>query len=264
MLERLRTQIGTAGLVVAIVALVAALGGGAYAATGGGSGHATASAKAKQGKQGKPGKPGKTGPAGPAGATGPAGAPGAKGDAGAAGAAGAAGTSVTNTSLNPGEGGCTEGGAQFTVGAGAPTHACNGEEGPQGPAGPSCNASGECLLPAGAIETGVWSLRSAGQQTYLVSISFPLRLISPPQFIYVGPAQSDTPGAVNGCPGTVTDPQAAAGNFCLYAGEAFNVEEVVEGVESADSDLTSGETLTVDALQIAPTTTAFGSWAVKR
>ena len=42
MLQRIRNQIGTAGLVVAIVALVAALGGGAYAAT-----HPATASKAK-------------------------------------------------------------------------------------------------------------------------------------------------------------------------------------------------------------------------
>ena len=47
-LSRLREHLGTAGLVVAIVALVAALAGGAIAANGGsGDGKATASAKRK-------------------------------------------------------------------------------------------------------------------------------------------------------------------------------------------------------------------------
>jgi hypothetical protein len=45
MFSRLQKHFGTAGLIVAIAALIAALAGGAIAATGGSSGHATASSQ---------------------------------------------------------------------------------------------------------------------------------------------------------------------------------------------------------------------------
>ena len=89
MFKRLREPFGKAGLIVALVALVFAMVGGAYAATGGsGNSNATASAKKhkkkkskkpQRGKQGKPGKNGADGAPGPAGPAGPAGAAGAAG-----------------------------------------------------------------------------------------------------------------------------------------------------------------------------------------
>jgi len=76
MLHRIRDQIGTAGLVVAIIALVAALGGGAYAASGGLTAkqkkEVKAIAKSFQG----------TGPTGAQGLAGPQGSPGINGSNG--------------------------------------------------------------------------------------------------------------------------------------------------------------------------------------
>ena len=86
MISRIHQKLGTAGFVISIVALMAALGGGAYAASGGLNGKQKKEvekiAKKFAGKPGAPGSPGSTGPAGPA---------GAKGDGGAAGAPGAPG-----------------------------------------------------------------------------------------------------------------------------------------------------------------------------
>ena len=182
MLERLRTQIGTAGLVVAIVALVAALGGGAYAATGGHSGKATASAKAKQGKQGKPGK---TGPAGPAGAQGPAGPAGVPGPAGSKGDTGAAGTNGTN-----GKNGTTG----FT----------------------------ETLPPnkteTGVWGTGPGS--SEGNVSFPVSFAIPLA--EEPETVIVPPTAESEPGCPGRGGGTFADgykpttPMAEPGTLCIY------------------------------------------------
>lgn len=80
-MSRLRRHFGMAGLVVSIVALVAALGGGAIAANS----DATTSAKGKPGPRGKTGKTGPAGPAGPAGPVGPAGAVGPAGPVGPVG-----------------------------------------------------------------------------------------------------------------------------------------------------------------------------------
>ena len=87
MLSAFRKQVGSAGLVVAVVALIFALAGGAVAASGGGGGgKATASAK-KRGPRG-PKRPRASrrsrsaGPAGPQGGVGPEGAAGKAGPAG--------------------------------------------------------------------------------------------------------------------------------------------------------------------------------------
>ncbi len=83
----LHDQFGTAGLVLSIVAIVLALGGGAYAAS-----HSATASKAKAGK---PGPRGKTGPQGAPGATGPAGPAGPAGTNGTNGKDGTNGTNGT-------------------------------------------------------------------------------------------------------------------------------------------------------------------------
>ena len=209
MLERLRTQIGTAGLVVAIVALVAALGGGAYAASNNGAGKATASAKAKQGKQGKPGK---TGPAGPQGPAGPAGAQGPAGPKGDTGAPGANGTNGTN-----------------------------GTDGVEGPEGSPWTAGG--TLPPGATETGTWTLGFITEGSkptgpfsdgIRVPISFTIPLAEPlvegqVHYIkangkeYILNASEEFEEIVSAdCHGSAENPTADPGNLCVYTGELSN------------------------------------------
>jgi hypothetical protein len=87
MFSRIQSKLGTAGLVVAIVALVAALGGGAYAAQLGLNSKQKKEVKNISKQVAKPGPEGKQGPAGPG---------GAKGDTGAKGDNGAPGTNGTN------------------------------------------------------------------------------------------------------------------------------------------------------------------------
>ncbi|HEX4669578.1 MAG TPA: hypothetical protein VH275_06345 [Solirubrobacterales bacterium] len=244
MFSRIREHFGSAGLVVAVVALVAALGGGAYAATGSsGGGKATASAKAKQGPRGKTGKTGPAGPAGPAGATGPAGPkgdagakgdPGAPGSAGAPGGAGAPGTSVTNTSVPTSSATCNHlGGAEFKVGTGTPTTACNGQTGFTE------------TLPSEKTETGTWATGYGGVggvnfategttpvARQFVPISFPIPLPEAPELIFVQMTeglsaelftdateleQLQEEGAEHGCPGIEEGvPLADPGKLCVY------------------------------------------------
>jgi collagen triple helix repeat protein len=188
MLQRVRSKVGPAGLIVAVVALVAALTGGAFA-----SAQAPTYLKAKVVK-------GPRGPRGPKGATGPVGAIGPTGPGGPAGQVGPVG----------------------------PT----GPLGPTGPVGHTGNtgntgATGEPNLPAGATESGTWSTivqataeMASIEEEFYVPISFPLHLtfgLSNAQIIYVPPAESGTPGAKIGCPGTVTEPKATAEKLCVYA-----------------------------------------------
>jgi collagen triple helix repeat protein len=231
MFKRIHHKLGTAGFIISIVALVAALGGGAYAANGGSAAKATASAKAKQGKQGKPGK---TGPAGPAGATGPAGAPGAKGDTGAAGSNGTNGTngkdgtngtngkSVKAESASVAE--CSTGGTKFEVeGSGTSSHVCNGAGGGGGGGFPA-------TLPPGASETGTWWYQgnSGAAQAAPISFSIPLSAADAASIKTVHSSTETAATFEAECPGTIAEPQAKPGALCLYLSEEGNVSKPVE------------------------------------
>ncbi|MGH7484032.1 MAG: hypothetical protein ACREMY_00330 [bacterium] len=170
MLKKTRDQIGTAGLVVAIIALIAALTGGALAATGGGPLASTSAqrqfkkGKSKLTKQqikeveklakkyaGKDGGPGPPGPKGDAGATG-VGKEGSAGKEGKEGKEGEEGASVLATQVAIGdETACSKlGGAKYEVeGSDVSTEVCNGKEGSPWTAGGT--------LPPGAVEEGTWA-----------------------------------------------------------------------------------------------------------
>jgi hypothetical protein len=271
MLQRLRVRFGIPG-VISVIALVFAMFGGAYAASNpdGGS-KATDSAKAKKGPRGPKGAKGDTGPAGPVGPAGPA---GAKGDAGAAGANGANGESVVNTAVPTSSTTCNKlGGAEFKVGNGAPTTACNGAKGAPGAPGapgPTCDeVTGECLLPEGATETGQWAA-SGGKETFQVvaSISFPLRSSSEPaetHYVTVNEQNDVTPAPAE-CPGTAELPEAIAGSepaLCLYEGTLTNLEVSSLGFTGFTPNRSIGVTMRftmVDqSLKSAVTT---GTWAL--
>lgn len=186
--RRLKEPFGTAGLLVAIVALVFALAGGAYAAKQVG---ATAS---KAGKPGPRGKTGKTGPAGPAGPTGPAGSAGAAGPKG-----------------DPGE-------------PGAPGK--NGTNGKDGKEGSPWTAGG--TLPEGATETGAWGANLAPSAEEFAftfeSVSFNIPLEAglgeaATHFVTVAAQTGHTAPAE--CPGTAASPEAEPGAFCVYEGAKF-------------------------------------------
>jgi hypothetical protein len=165
MFSKIHQKLGTAGFVIAIVALIVALGGAAYAAVPG--------LNSKQKKEVKkiakglvqPGAPGGAGPAG------------AKGDAGVKGDAGAAGGS------GPG-----------------------GSQGPEGPPGPT-----DTKLPPGRTLEGFWTF--ATDRVGVLSVSFPLRVESTANFVYMPPGSNPTAE----CPGSASNPKAKRGSFCLYA-----------------------------------------------
>jgi len=234
---------------IGLLALVFALTGGAFAATGhgGGSGSkATASvapravAAKSKGKTGPRGPRGVTGPAGKngtngtngvSGATGPAGPKGEPGATGSGGE-GKAGESVSIKTLKENQGGCEYGGAEFSNSSGKAS-ACNGEEGTPGTDGTEGSPwTDGGTLPAGSTETGTWFdsfAVPAGEpgttieyNAAAVAISFPIRLAKA-----IGPATNPTiegarsvGAAGNGttCPGTVEEPKAAPGDFCIYQG----------------------------------------------
>jgi hypothetical protein len=183
MFNRIHQKLGTAGFIISIVALVAALGGGAYAASGGLTGkqkkEVTKIAQTEAKKFA-----GKTGATGPAGANG---ANGAKGDTGAAGLTGAEGKQGPEG--KPGKEG--EEGSPWTLGG---------------------------VLPANATETGTWLLESPTASNELfapISITIPLKsglTSGKVHFVTVGDTTSS-------CTGSLQHPTAPAGEMCIYENE---------------------------------------------
>ncbi len=219
MLERIREQTGSAGLIVGVIALVLAVAGGAYAAGGGLSGKQKKEVeKIAKKNAGKPGAQGS------AGANGKDGANGANGTNGAPGAPGANGKSVKVSAASISQ--CSERGGAIVEKEGEPASAkevCNGEEGSPWTAGGT--------LPKGATETGAWTFyvnENAEEEVY-VALSFPIQLsagLGPEKVHFESEANFhdfDEAGPETvGCTGTSTGPTAPEGNLCVYG--SFNLE----------------------------------------
>jgi hypothetical protein len=223
MLSRLHNKLGTAGLVVAIVALIAALGGAAYAAS---DNHLSGGEKKEVKKIAKKyaGKPGPTGPTGP---QGPAGANGKNGVNGATGPTGP-----------------------------------EGEQGPTGPAGPEGSpwtAGG--VLPSGKTLKGHWAYAEnleSGFRIEYAPISFGIPLATPPTVVYVATAGEHE----EECPGSVSEPKASEGFLCVYlnGSSSFNPGEFKGGPTQALTT-EAGTTLRFN-ISAPEASTAIGTWAV--
>lgn len=272
MIARIHQKLGTAGFVISIVALVAALCGGAYAAGGGLTGKQKKEVKniAKQ-YAGKPGAPGAQGPAGPAGAKGDTGAKGEKGDPGEKGEAGNTGKSVESLTIpaEPGEEACEErGGAVYEVEESSePTEICNGAQGePWTVAG----------LPTGATETGAWSfnaseaasvapnaeLGNGANHTVLVPISFSVPLAAAitesSKIHFVG----ESGDGVN-CKGTALEPKAPPGQLCVYWVEYEHAEFAnVLATDFFSAGRTSKAGAFIQFKEVGDGAYGAGSWAV--
>jgi hypothetical protein len=230
MLSRIREQVGGAGLGIAVIALIAALGGGALAAnSSGGKEEASASAKgSKRGPRGKPGKPGKPGPQGPqgpqgaVGPQGPAGAQGLKGDPGEPGEDGTDGIDGKSVVVADAvtECGLLEGITIEVEGSGTKKAVCDGKEGPEG-------QFGKKPLQPGVTQTGPYAVStpSATPEPVLAPISFQNRLTEGLEASEVHfEADADFtdfdeggPGTI-GCGGSFNVPSAPSGHLCVYFG----------------------------------------------
>jgi hypothetical protein len=222
MLNRIHQKLGTAGFVISVVALVAALGGGAYAASGGLSGKQKKEVeKIAKKYAGKPGAPG---------AAGAKGDTGAKGDAGAKGEAGPAGPQGQPGPQGP-----------------------QGVQGPQGPAGTTGFTSS---LPAGSTETGTFASTyrngSEGAQVWVpISFSIPLAAAKEQNAaFYMSEKRKEEEEneeiPASGCEGSVGHPTAPEGVLCVYpAAETlegstflgFSLNEGAEGYQTAGAAL---------------------------
>jgi Collagen triple helix repeat (20 copies) len=239
MLSAIRNRT-TPGAVIATLALVFAMTGGAYAAKRflitSTKQISPSVLKALKGAAGKPGAPG---PAGPAGAAG-AGTAGAKGESGAVGANGTNGTNGTNgesvTTKAASEAECKEkvGGTAFTVG-GKTEHVCNGKNGTTGFTE---------HLPSGKSETGVWALSElAKASTFVGSVSIPISFAIPlenrlDEFHVHAIGEGEVGKAEEGCGGGSSEnPTAEKGNLCVY----IQFGEKISPASLVIEDLETGE-----------------------
>jgi Collagen triple helix repeat (20 copies) len=199
---RKHVRVSPAGM-IATLALIFAMGGGAYAA----SKYVITSTKqikpsvlkSLQGKTGANGAPGLAGPAGPG---------GAQGAQGPAGPAGPQGT----------QGGKGETGSQGTKG----TTGAAGATGPKGATGATGTTGYTETLPAGKTETGSWVIRGTANaigEFRSAEISFPIPL---KEEINVGEVHVVKIGeTVAGCQGTPEKPEAEPGLLCVYEGPSL-------------------------------------------
>jgi hypothetical protein len=211
MFTHIHERLGTAGFIIAVIALIAAMTGGAYAALSASDKKVVKKEAKKFSKQfskqfAEPGPPG------------PAGTPGAKGDPGAAGKEGATGKEGKE-------------GKQGLQGK-------EGKEGKEGPPGPLLEE-----LTSGETLKGFWSGSADGEGTrLLLPISFPFPVLPAPTLIYVEGefgVEVDSSGfkgvregeeaVEEACPGTPAAPDASPGFVCVYTLNSSEVEKNFEG-----------------------------------
>jgi hypothetical protein len=213
MFSMLKNRLGIPGI-IAVIALVFAVGGGAAFAAKKYVVTSTSQIKPSVLKQLK----GKVGPPGAAGANGTNGANGKDGANGTNGTPGAAGKSVVTSTLTSGEMGCEEGGVAVEIeGSGVKKALCNGEEGSPWSAGG--------VLPSGQTEVGTYGGTFDNGQFIALPITFNLPVEPAPDPIFVeGASATGCPGLVNGVP--TADP----GKLCVYKGAEFGGLEEGEPV----------------------------------
>jgi hypothetical protein len=243
MFSKLREPFGTAGLVVAIVALVFALGGGAWALTASVSGKHH-NFKAKRHARGIRGPQGPMGPEGPEGPPGVNGLDGTNGKAGVNGTNGTPGRSVVSGE-EPAGTNCTEGGYWFEIqGSGNKQYVCNG--------GGGAGGGGQVLGP-GKSSRGFWTYET--DRTGEFSLSYPLSVEPAPTRVYMPPGATPT----EKCPGNVDKPEAKPGYLCLYARVNNGAAEEGPWGGTGTAFGTQGEwEIESGATEIF----AYGSWAV--
>jgi Collagen triple helix repeat (20 copies) len=211
MFSRIRKRITFANVAMTL-ALVFAMGGGAYAA----GKYVITSTKqispkvltALKGKKGANGVNGTQGPAGEKGAAGTNGTPGTNGKDGV----GAQGPGGVTGPVGP-KGATGANGVNGTNGATGATGA-NGTNGTNGATGATGAIGPQGPLQSGKSETGTWAYIGSKENGAVGAdaISFTLPLESAPEAEFVYPGKPGT-----NCTGTAAAPTAPNGFLCVYA-----------------------------------------------
>lgn len=252
-IRAIREPFGTAGLIVACVALIAALGGSAIAAKGALTGkqkkEVAKIAKKFAGKPGAAGAAGAAGPAGPAGPGGPAGATGkdgsngVNGTNGTNGAPGAPGKSVQTGTATAGE--CPSGGVTVQVEGNAASKQaiCNGLNG----------GFSEEMEP-GTTLRGHWGMGVNDTNLEIGAISY--GMLYPDEGVPT-PVVVKAPGEeADKCPGAEPVAEAEPGYLCVYVSLSSNLKLAVN--PSGQGALLSGNR----AENSVPTFFGAGTWAM--
>lgn len=273
MLSLLRNRLGVPGI-IAVVALVFSMAGGALAAKGV---IITKLSQIKPSVQKKLKVPGPQGPAGPAGA---AGAQGPAGPAGPAGSQGSQGPQGDKGATGP-TGLAGQKGATGATGVTGPT----GSAGATGATGAEgiCSSTTSCVLGPGATETGVWSFGAVTEgavPTEIPPIQEPLNVpisLNIPLPAEIGEANAhymkkgETNPACGGSPG---EPKADPGHLCVYTteeseapeGSPFGVTHLVAAVSKARPPVGEGGAATagsiIRVLVVEKKALAYGTFAV--
>jgi len=278
MFSLLRNRMGVPGL-ISVIALVFAMGGGAYAANGGGDG-ATDSAKKKNRKGGGGAALAKkfskrfsrqfsfqfskkfaiSGPQGLPGPQGPQGDDGDDGDRGPQGPAGDDGKSVEVFEIEEGEAECNELGGALLVEEkeGEEVEVCNGERGDPWTAGGT--------LPVGETETGAYGfvVSPAGAGVGSISFSIPLATELANSNVHVVTEEEAEEGTgPAACPGSAADPEAASGHLCLYSTDNIAATEFTPSIFKPTAGQGAGRTGALLAPDfVEGEGVAVGTWAV--
>lgn len=253
----LRNRLGIPG-VIAVIALVFAMAGGALAAKGVIiTKLSQISPKVQKKLKGKAGPQGPQGPQGPKGDPGPAGNAGSAGSQGPAGPVGATGAT-----------GATGVTGKTVTGA-------TGVTGSTGPTGPLSTT-----LISGMTETGTWSmggytvenLSSSFATPFRIPISFPIPLAGelPEANVHYLKVGESGGGPGSDCPGSPADPEAKAGHLCVYTSKetaqspttwvVFPGAIFKAALPAEPGASTAGATL--NTLVIGKNVEAVGTWAV--
>jgi hypothetical protein len=175
--------------------------------------------------------------------------------------------SLLERDFKPGELPAGPRGATGATGATGPRGA-TGATGATGAAFPTGN------LPSGRTMKGVYSLGGEGTDRAVAHISFPVQLASAPdvRMTRVDPNEPGNPSTAL-CPGSATNPLAAAGFLCIYEAQRFGTGTSVPGLcDAAGNTCTNTGGTSISSrwgtyIQFTPTVDnnnygSNGTWAV--
>lgn len=286
-ISRFHDRFGTAGVVIAVIALVAALGGTAIAAGGLTPKQKKEVTKIAKKYAGKPGAPGANGTAGAKGDAGAAGTNGTNGTDGANGktvlsgtatptvAVGTLGDFYIETDVNKIYGPKAASGANGGWGTGTDL---------KGPEGDPWTAGG--TLPVGATETGAWAFGTLpagalpGASGLRIPLSFTIRLatdLAASKVHFINAAGNESrlnestfePEEIENppnCLGSVAAPSAVSGHLCIYTKTLIGAIGFsnFEGIFSPSSATAGGSKAgaILRLLNVEGNSSGFGTWAV--